>query len=184
MFALKDQDAKITNVNPRSELHGEEYKLACDISFQITTSNAILDDFAPHLKETLFGTVEDSDQGEIDMQDSSYLPELKFREMGKIPWSYKGAGYRVVIPVGVTGDKDIVFIEASIDKFVFELKQGGSVVTTFKVIVHPEAEEIGQLCEFIQQDVDLTLEPPSPEQAFQQDLEEISEEIDGVVFDT
>lgn len=43
MFALNNQDARLTSVNPRSELHGEDTVLACDLSFKITTSNALVD---------------------------------------------------------------------------------------------------------------------------------------------
>jgi len=178
MFALLEQNAKLTSVNPRSEIHGEEFILACDLSFKITTSNSILDMFAPHLKETFYASNKDGEQQELEINEEGFLPLLKHKEIGKVPWDYNGAGYRVVIPIGVSGEEDIIFINAKIDGFVFELKQGGSVTTSLKVKVHPTAEEVGKMCEYIQQEVDLTLEPPKPEDSAQIELDEMAEELD------
>lgn len=178
MFSLTEQNAKLTSVSPRAELHGEEHVLACDLNFKITTSNAILDMFSPSLKETFFESKKDPEQKELDINDDDYLPLLKHKEIGKVDWDYKGAGYRVILAIGISGEADIIFINAKITKFKFEMKQGGSVDTTFQVQVNPEPEEVGKICAYIQEEVDLTLEPPKPEPAAQIELDEVAESLD------
>lgn len=44
-----------------------------------------------------------------------------------------------------------------------EAQNGGSVVICFRIIAHPESEDVGKLCEFIQRDIDLDLLPPAPQ---------------------
>jgi len=175
MFKLEEQNAKLTSVNPRAELHGEDHKLACDMNFKITTSNSILDMFSPTLKETFFSEIKDPEQQELDINEDSYLPMLKHREIGKVDWDYKGAGYRVVIAIGVSGENNIVFINAKLGKFKFEMKPGGSVTTSFHVQVNPSPEDVGAICKYIQEEVDLTLEPPKPQDAAQIELDDMAE---------
>jgi hypothetical protein len=45
MFSLANQAAKLTNVNPRAELHGQDKKLAVDLKFEVKTSNDVLSEF-------------------------------------------------------------------------------------------------------------------------------------------
>jgi len=54
MFSLKNQAAKLTNVNPRAELHGQDKKLAVDLKFEIKVSNDVLSEFDPSLKGSLY----------------------------------------------------------------------------------------------------------------------------------
>ena len=42
MFELSRQKSKLTSINPRAELHGEDKKLACDIKFDMKVSNDVL----------------------------------------------------------------------------------------------------------------------------------------------
>jgi len=40
------------------------------------------------------------------------------------------------------------------------LQDGGSVITSFRVISHPKESELGKLCSLIQQEIEVTLLPP------------------------
>ena len=71
------------------------------------------------LKESLFAASDEA-QGDLNINEPDYLPSLKFAEMGNIPWGYIGLGYRVAIAYGISGDKDVVFINTTIDGFYFE----------------------------------------------------------------
>jgi hypothetical protein len=52
-----------------------------------------------------------------------------------------------------------------VDHFTIEPQNGGSVAITFRIIAHPEADDVGKLCEFIQRDIELKLTPPEPKTA-------------------
>ena len=53
MFQLENQTAKLSNVNLRAELHGEETKVAVDLKFDMKLSNDVLSYFDPSLKSSL-----------------------------------------------------------------------------------------------------------------------------------
>jgi hypothetical protein len=126
--------------------------------------NKFLDNFDRDLRTAFFYKGEQDQEDMLNKDDPDHLPNLKFPLMtNSIAWDLKGAGYRVVIP-SLLGKKDIILIQAEIDKFKFEPQEGGTVIVSFRVVAHPNEKELGELCGHIQQEVDLTLEPPSPEE--------------------
>ncbi len=170
MFSLSKQKAKLTSVNPRAELHGNDTNLAADLKFEIKVSNDVLSEFDASLKSALYKTA-DSGQGDL-IQEPGHLPALKFPQMGPIAWGKEFAGYEVTVHYGVSGKDDIVLADCEIDQFRFECNDGGTVGVKFRVICHPDLNDMGRLCELIQREVDITLTPPSAEEQLQRDLEE------------
>ncbi len=169
MFELNNQRVKISSVNPRSELHGTDTKLAADIKIECKVSNDVLSFFSPSLKGCLY-TANESAQADL-IQEPGNLPKLKFPLMGAIKWDKAFAGYETVIHYGVSGVNDIHLIETEVDNFKFDCQDGGTVAVSFRVIAHPEAEQLGRLCEMIQQEVEMSLiepEPTSVEQVFRE----------------
>lgn len=161
MFSLKNQAAKLTNVNPRAELHGQDKKLAVDLKFEIKVSNDVLSEFDASLKGSLYKKADDG-QGDL-IADPGYLPTLKFPLMGAVKWGKSFDGYETVIHYGVSGAQDIHLVECAVDNFRFDCQDGGTVVVSFRVIAHPEASELGRLCEMIQQEVEMSLIEPEAE---------------------
>lgn len=167
MFSLKNQAAKLTNVNPRAELHGQDKKLAVDLKFEIKVSNDVLSEFDPSLKGSLYKKADDG-QGDL-IADPGYLPTLKFPLMGAVNWGKSFDGYETVIHYGVSGAQDIHLVECAVDNFRFDCQDGDTVVVSFRVIAHPEAAELGRLCEMIQQEVEMSLiEPQADPETVQQ----------------
>lgn len=157
MFSLQNQKAKLTSVNPRAEIHGQDRKMAVDLKFEIKVSNDVLSEFDPSLKSALYKKADT--QGDL-IDEPGHLPELKFPMMGPVKWGKDFAGYETVIHYGVTGAQDIVLAECDVDNFRFDCQDGGTVAVAFRVIAHPEAEQLGRLCEMIQQEVEMSLIEP------------------------
>ena len=161
MFSLANQAAKLTNVNPRAELHGQDKKLAVDLKFEAKMSNDVLSEFDPSLKGSLYKKADDGQADLID--DPGHLPALKFPLMGAVKWGKAFEGYETVIHYGISGTQDIHLIECAVDNFRFDCQDGGTVAVSFRVIAHPEASELGRLCEMIQQEVEMSLIEPKAE---------------------
>lgn len=168
MFSLANQAAKLTSVNPRAEIHGQDHVMAADLKFEIKVGNDVLSEFDPSLKSSLYKKA-DGPQGEL-IQEAGRLPSLKFPLMGTVKWGTEFSGYEVVVHYGVSGKGDIRLLTCEVDQFRFDCQDGGTVVVGFRVIAHPEAVELGRLCEMIQQEVELSLIEPTEEQ--QQELKE------------
>ena len=169
MFQLENQTAKLSNVNLRAELHGEETKVAVDLKFEAKLRNDVLSYFDPSLKSSLYGAPSEAMQGEL-IQEAGYLPTLKFPKMSPIKWDWKGSGYEAVVNYGISGKDDVRMIQVDVDSFKFDCQDGGTVALSFRAIAHPSSDEIGRLSELVQREITLSLYPPSPEDQLKQEL--------------
>lgn len=163
MFEL-EQQVKLSDVNPRSEMHGDERRPIFDLTFIADCSNDILINFHPNLRSMLFQEPASPDLAD-QASEVGALTELRFPLMGIIKWDWQGTGYHLTVGYGVGGKSDIKLGECIVDKFSFDPKQGGSVSIKFRVIAHPEGKDVGKLCELIQQEVGIILVSPSEEDA-------------------
>jgi hypothetical protein len=163
MFELK-QIVKLANVNPRAELHGEDPKPAFDLKIEATCPSSVLIHFHSELRQHLFKKDENPDLVD-QVQEGDGLTVLRYPKMGAIKWDWEGAGYTATIDYGLGGDSNIVLHDCKIDHFKFEAQNGGSVVLTFRIIAHPDTEDVGAICEFMARDIDLTLTAPEAKTA-------------------
>lgn len=162
MFSLSEQRAKLSNVNIRAEIHGEETKIAVDLKIDVKMSNDVLSEFSPELKSSFY---KKKDHGQADLIDEpGRLTALKFPQMSPIKWDWQGVGYKTVINYGVSGKDDIGLDMTDIDQFRFDPMDGGTVDMSFRIVAHPTPEEIGRLSELVQREITLTLEEPEAEE--------------------
>jgi hypothetical protein len=163
MFSLTNEKAKLVNLNPRSELHGTDHKLAVDLSLEITQSNDVLSEFHPALKSFLYDKG-DAAQQEL-IKDAAHLPALRFSNL-KMPigWNAELKGYLVTVHYGIGGKSDVVLADCEVDNFKFDCKEGGSVTLKFRAIAHPTPEQVGIQAGLIQQEIDMSLQPPEEQQ--------------------
>lgn len=164
MFSLEKQQCKLDNVNPRAEIHGPDKVLAVDLAISFKASNDVLSEFDPYLKAAFY-TKGDAAQGEL-IDDPGYLPQLKFPLIkSALKWEKEFSGYETIVHLGLGGkNSDVEMIECQVDKFKFEMMDGGSVIVHFRVICHPKESELGKLCAQIQQEIEVSLIPPSEEE--------------------
>lgn len=167
MFELFQQTVKLSNLNPRAEKHGEDTKPALDLKIEVTCASAILAYFHPELRQHLFKRDDNPDLVDQVIEGDG-MTALRYPKMGAIKWDWEGAGYRATVDYGMGGVSNIVLDEVKIDHFTIEALNGGSVSIAFRIIAHPDADDVGKLCEFIQREIVLDLLPPAPQTA--QDL--------------
>lgn len=160
MFDLDKQQVKLASVNARAELHGDDTTPAFDLKIEATLPSEKLIHFSPELRQFFYKKDEDPDL--VDQVNGETLSALRFPKMGAVKWDAEYTGYSAVVGYGIGGKSDIQLGDVKVDHFRFEPLNGGSVLITFRVIAHPETADVGKLCEFIQQNIDLTLTPPEP----------------------
>ncbi len=166
MLSLERQKAKMTHVNPRCELHGDEHVRAADLKFTFDTSNDVLSAFDPALKSSLYRKA-DGDGEQLDIEPS-WLPKLRFPRMGLVEWKSEIVGGTVQIFYGLDSSVDLEIRIA--DGFKFTLKDGGTVTVAFRIQCKPTEEQFGRLCYLVQESVELSMWPPKADQAPQQEL--------------
>lgn len=161
MFELTNHKVKLSSVNPRAEIHGEERKPACDLKFEVACGNDVLIHFHPELRGMLFKKDETPDL--VDQATPEALTALRFPRLGTLRYDWEGAGYTLTLAYGIGGKSDIVLGDCQVDSMRIDPMQGGTVKLGFRVICHPESKQMGQLCELIQQEVSINVTPPAPE---------------------
>lgn len=163
-FQLDNQRSKINGVNVRSELHGSEHVPACDISISTKLSNDALAFFDAALKGALYSRDTDkSKQGDL-VGGISDAPVFRFPLLCMpLQWDWVGAGYTLTVHYGV-GGIDIV-LDVDVDKIKIDCMEGGTVEVSFRCQAHPTEAKLGRLCTLIQCEVNITLDPPTAEQA-------------------
>ncbi len=156
MFTLDKKPCTLVHVNARSEIHGEDRKLAMDLKIAVVLSHRQLDEFHPRLRDAMY-TKDGGAQGNLLKDDPAVHPT--FPQLDSIKWSEKFEGYKANVTT-TYGSLDVDIISAIVDKFLFVPKDGGSVQVTFRIRAQSDGETIGALCEHIQQDIQLSLTPP------------------------
>ncbi|RQO38642.1 hypothetical protein DBR37_01745 [Herminiimonas sp. KBW02] len=157
-----NQQVKLASVNPRAEIHGEERKAAYDLKFEAQCPASVLSHFDPELAALLYKKPDDPDLAEQADPDAATSP--RFPKMSGFKWDYETTGNKLVIDYGLGGDSNITLSDTKLDKFSFMPQNGGTVLVMFRAIVHPETAHVGLLCDRIQQNIDLVIEPLKPQE--------------------
>lgn len=160
MFETNDAPAKVANFNPRAEKHGEENKLAGDLKLVVITSSSVLDFFNKELRKAFYRKPLQGEQQDL-IEGNDGLTAIKFPRLGALPWDEEYPGYELVIGGGMGLVEPMGLSGVSLKRFRFEPLDGGSLQVTFSALFHPTPEQAGALCALIQEDVQLTLIPPT-----------------------
>lgn len=155
----------LSNVNVRSELHGKEHVPAVDLKFSATLANTALDDLVPDLREMLYRALrqdERVEQPELEaIEPLTPTPLLRCDELEPLKLKPVLSGYTATVPWGVNDDTAIVLENCSVDAFVVDALQGGSVKLGFRVqAANVSDSALGRLGVMMGQETHLTLAPP------------------------
>lgn len=168
---LKEVNARLLNVNPRPELHGEDKKPAADLKLSVLLHNNELAQFDRRLKPFLY----EKDTGQKDLvsdADADHLTQLRFAALGlPLKWAGEQVGGTFTVHRGISPKSDLVIEGPIINEFRLEPLEGGSVVLVFRVQFHPDEKAIGKLCMMTGTDVQISVEPPEDGELAAQDEE-------------
>ena len=172
-FTLDEMTAvTVSNVNIRSELHGDEHVPAADISIRMTTSNTILSEFDGHLLSMLYQAPDRGpnaqQQPELDgVEPVSNLPLLRSNKI-EMPLKLKNefAGYELTVDRGLGAKSNIVVGDCMVNKVRVDCKEGGTVDLSFRVqAAKLSADVLGKLGTLIGNECEITLQAPTERQA-------------------
>ena len=164
-FALHEPTrVTITNVNVRSEKHGDEHVPAADLKVKLTSSNNALDLFDSNLVVMFYKPAEEEPkQPDLDgVPAVSHLPLLRCPVLEPtIKLNTEGIGYRVEIDRGLGGPSNILLTDTKINRFAVALKEGGSVEITWTIQASKLTEDqLGKLAAMIDCETHITAVPP------------------------
>lgn len=162
MFEIEEGKVKLSNMNTRVELHGEESRSAVDLDFKWETGNGCLALFAPALRSCLYQAAEPDlmDKADPNVENAR---ALRFSPLGVIRWGAGDlVGGQLIFHTGVDPKKsNVVFAEVGVGKYKLEPKEGGTVVVYFQVQVHPTEAQMGKLMKFLtDKECTISVTPP------------------------
>lgn len=160
MFEIKEAQVKIQSVNARAEMHGDKSVPAFDLKCEVNCSNDALIHFHPELRTMLYKKNDQPDL--VDQADPEAINALRFPKMGALKWDFEGTGYSARVAYGMGGKSDIMLGDVKVDGLRIAPQQGGTVLISFRVIAHPATDDVGRLCEMIQQTVEMDVVAPEP----------------------
>ena len=162
MFALTNQNVTLAHVNARVEMHGEEREPAADLKFSVMLPNTVLNQFHPALLNMLYFNDATKQRDLADQGSPDVVPDLRMESLGMpIKWNGEMVGGRLAIHIGVDEQSWLIFSTIKVNEFRINAHDGGICEIVFRVQCHPNEHQFGKLCQMIQQEIPLTLAPPS-----------------------
>lgn len=159
-LSLQNTLAKIDSFTPRAEFDGADSRVpAGSIKITVSGHSSLLDTFFPGLRQVLFRKTDLAGE-QIPLIAGDDLTQVAFPKLKPLKLAEKFPGYTVELTEGLEASKPLVLGEATLSTFEFEPVNGGALVLSFSVACHPNEEQAGLLCQWVQQDRYLTLTPP------------------------
>lgn len=170
MLDLERQTGTLTNLNLRTEKHGDENVPGVDIKICIKVSNDTLPEFHSRLKSSFYRA---PDPSEMDMVDEAQAQEgampltrLIFgSKVAGLKWNDEFLNVTTIVHYGTGGKSDIVLEDTTIDGLVFEFMDGGTVQILFRVKCNPDEKQIGKLAALNGGEIEFSLEQLSQNSA-------------------
>lgn len=176
MLKFQQQNAEISSVNNRVEIHGEDKIPACDIGIKVSTSAAVLDCFAPGLKDSMYAPPAASAQKRIrgTGKDDDAGPTLRFPALlGPLKIKKDWPGYHIKIDWGdLASSVSIALDDVRVTKFTAEPKDGGTCELSLQVQCHPSKEQYGEIAMLQQREVRVDLTPPTADEIKKREKED------------
>lgn len=185
MFRVTDKTMKIVNLNFRAEKHGpNEMKNALDITVSADFDNTVLDLLIPGMRERFYREAPkkkgEPEQAEIEVTTAN-LPDRIDPEIKTISHEHVMAGATFRMPYGIDpkeDQKELVLIDRKVDGFSITFKHEGIVNLKFKISGLFPDEDAPIILGVQGREATITIEPPSPQDAAQQEIDAMSEEVE------
>jgi hypothetical protein len=165
--------AKVTSLNVRQELHGEEHKLACDIHIEFDAPNRSLDKLDPLLLQCFYWkNPAGANQEELEgIERVTDFPNLRFEHLAvPVKWLDKFEDGEFRVHHGDDPDDDIVEREVKINEIKVTPKEGGTVRWGVRVQCHPDEADLARLATVLQSEVTVTVDSDPDDEAEQPNL--------------
>ena len=150
----------LSNVNIRSEVHGEDREPAGDLKIECDVDNGLLAEFDPALRSLLyyFDESRERDLADQGKAGADFKPDLRMPRLAMpLKWDEEmlGARCRIKVP---GAKSDIGLDPVKVNNWTIEPREGGTCSLSFRVQCHPDEKAFGKLATLIQQDIEFTLE--------------------------
>lgn len=161
-FTLVKERCLLSNLNIRTEMHGDEREPAIDLAFEFSGANNLLLKLHPSLRDTFYQADETR-----DLVNPDHKPHLRFPLMGPITWEMEIPRTLLRIHDAEDSSHDVILGGGKTNKFKLTLKEGGTVEFKFRCqFSHPDEDSTAKLMRVLNQVVPISLECADEEEKF------------------
>lgn len=154
IFALVKERCLLSNLNIRTEMHGDEREAACDLNFSFSSANNLLSKLHPDLR-AMFYRADDT----RDLVNPDHMPHLRFPLLGPQTYELEIPRTRLRVHDAEDASHDVVLGGGKTNKFKLIMKQGGTVEWSFRCqFSKPDEDSIAKLMRVLNQVVPISLE--------------------------
>lgn len=173
MFDIDRKLVKVRAVTNVPEFKGEKREHACNVKFEFTTDNTVLDHFDVQLRKAFYEKDNGKAKANANGQQELSLPredlDLTSRRLVGVQMPLKVkkemAGYELIYHCGASEESFIKLGDVGLSDFSLDLQDGGSVLVVFSAYSKPTADVQGRIDHMAQTEIEITLRPPSVKQA-------------------
>ncbi|HEX7937028.1 MAG TPA: hypothetical protein VF573_28680 [Paraburkholderia sp.] len=160
MISFADHPVTLQHINTRVEFHGEEERVALDLTLKADLPNTTLDEISPTLRRSLY----DADR-QADIVDPDNTPILRNPQLGTLRWAGRFAGVKLSLRDGDDEQMhDLQYADARMDRVRFCPKEGGTCSYVWHVHVLPDDSAFAQTVYFLRRPNTLgTMSVPDPD---------------------
>jgi len=154
IFQLVKERCLLSNLNVRTEMHGDEREPAVDLNFEFSGANNLLLKLHPDLRGAFYRADDTKDLATPD-----HMPHLRFPLLGTISWDLEIPRTRLRIHDVDDPANDVVLGGGKTNKFKLTMLDGGTVKWHFRCqFSKPDEDSIAKLMRVLNQAVPVSLE--------------------------
>ena len=142
-FQLVRERCLLTNINLRSERHGDEQEPAIDLAFEFSGANNLLLKLHPDLRASFYRADDNADI------DADHMPHLRYPAIGEVAWDLEVPRVRLELFDELSPAAGVVLTGGKVNKFKLTMTDGGTVKWKFRAqFSQPDPDDIARLVHF------------------------------------
>ncbi|MGF6877396.1 hypothetical protein [Paraburkholderia sp. MM5477-R1] len=154
MIDFQQHELRITHVNVRTEVCGDDEKLAMDLKLETDLPATSLDRLDTNLRPSLFCGDDDPD---LLGKDDGHLPHLRFPQLGPLSWNGSIAPVSLTLHLG-TKKNEVQLRDGKLNKLRVLPREGGTCGYIWRLQVHPNEDEAAKVMSVLRHAVRGTLD--------------------------
>jgi len=151
---FQQTELRIVHVNVRTEVAGDDERLAMDLRVEMDMPNTCLDKLDANLRPSLYRANGD---GDLLGKNAQHMPHLRFPELGPLSWNGSVSPVALVLHLGAKKN-ELRLVDGKLNKLRLTPHEGGTCGLVWRRQVHPNEDEAAKVMTVLKHTIKGTLD--------------------------